>query len=286
MKIVLIFLLTCKLIWGVVLEKEYTFSDEVIYSDELVSGIENIFAVVEIPQKRMLYRVKAQTIIDAFAKEGMSVTASSPIITFKRTLFLDYTPIETAIEDFYHSYFPDLSITALHVSPRSYLKSLPESYEVVIPKPNHTRHKGVLYLLSSEGKRIFFNFELTGMLPVLVSKSTINRKESLNFSNTVVETHGFEGFKTAPLSHLENGKWRAKMRIVEGKSIMSSSVEPIPLVKRHQNVVVTIKDGALTMQISAVAQEDGALYDMITVTKSDGEVLKARVVGTNRLEIE
>ncbi len=287
MKSLLIFVFTCTLLWGqATLKEEYTFSSNTIYSDELVQNIKKVFPVVEIPDKRMVYRIKSDELVEAYAKEGIRVKASAAFITFKRTFFFDTVPIENALIDFYSQYYPNIHIETLHVTPRSYIEMLPESYDITIPPKNHLHYSGILYLSTPDGQRIFFNYTIDATLRVLKTTRTIARKEALSSANTTVVTQRFEGYRDAPLAQIENGKWQAKMRLAESRVITPELIETIPLIKRNQQVVAIIKDGTLEIEFAATANDDGALYDMITITKNDGETLKARIIGANRVEIK
>ncbi|MEA1918928.1 MAG: flagellar basal body P-ring formation chaperone FlgA [Campylobacterota bacterium] len=283
----LLFILTCKLLFAQFeLEKEYAFEDDTIYSSTLFSQLESA-PLFSIRPKKMTHRIKAKELIRLFKKQGITVTSKASVITFKRAFSFDMTSLHVRLSAYYEKYYPQIDITALHVRPKSYLEALPENFTVEIPPKNFHHHKGTFYLKTSNKRRLFFEYRLEATLPVLVAKRTIERKETLSPFNTKTQTLLFKSFKSAPLSQVDNAsRWCAKIRLKEGRVLLERNIQSIPLVKRNQNVIAVIKNGALHVELSAIAKNDGALYDMITIEKSNGEQLKAQVIGSNRVEIK
>jgi flagella basal body P-ring formation protein FlgA len=287
MKYILILLiLTCKLLFAQYeLQKEYPFMQDTLYSNDLFAELK-VFELFTLDPKKMSYRIKATELQNIFAKHGVTVTYTSPIIRFKRVFDFDMSALHVKLKTYYKKYYPDITIHALHVRPKTYLEALPESYDMIIPPKNFHRNEGTFYLKTQSKRRVFFDYKLDATLPVLSAKKTIERKEPLSSFNTRIKTVTFESFTSPPLSQLKESQWCAKIRLKEGRLIAQRNIEPIPLIKRDQNVIAIINNGALHVELSATAQNDGALYDMITITKSNGESLEAQVVGPNRVEIK
>ncbi len=285
--ILLLFLLTCKLLLAQFeLHKEYTFEDNTIYSTDIFSHLEK-FSLISITPKKMTYRIKAKELIKIFKKHSINVTSKASVITFKRAFTFDMTPLHAKLRAYYKKHYPNMSITALHVRPKTYLEGLPESYIVNIAPKNFHRNYGTFYLKTSDRKKLFFQYRIQAKVAVLIAKNTIERKENLSPFNTKTETIIFEGFKSPPLSKIISSKhWCAKVRLKEGRILTRRDIQSVPLVKRNQSIIAVIRTGALHVELSATAKNDGALYDMITIQKSNGEKLKAQVIGANRVEIK
>jgi len=284
--ILLLFFLTCKLVFAAYeLEKEYPFREDTLYSNDLFPTLKP-FKLLHITPKNMTYRIKAVELQNIFAKHGIKVSYASPIVRFKRVFDFDMSALHAKLETYYKKHYPGITIKALHVSPKTYLEALPKSYVMIIPPKNFHRNKGTFYLKTESKKRVFFDYKLDATLPVLTAKKTIERKEPLSTFNTLLKTVSFDHFTSPPLSHLDTSQWCAKIRLKEGRLITQRIIQTIPLVKRNQNVIAVINNGALHVELSATAQNDGGLYDMITIRKSNGESLEAQVVGPNRVEIK
>lgn len=284
--ILLLFILTCKLVFAAhELEKEYPFKEDTLYSNDLFPTLKP-FELFHITPKKMSYRIKAVELQKIFAEHGIKVTYRSPIVRFKRIFDFDMSALHVKLETYYKKHYPDIIIKALHVSPETYLEALPKSYVMIIPPKNFHRNRGTFYLKTASQKRVFFNYKLDATLPVLTAKKTIKRKEPLSSFNTLIKTVNFEHFTSPPLSHLDASHQCARIRLKEGRPITQRNIQSIPLVKRDQHVIAVINNGALHVELSATAQNDGGLYDMITIIKSNGDALEAQVVGPNRVEIK
>lgn len=269
------------------MKPNYTFSDETIHSQDLIAAFPEAFVVLTIPNERLSHRVKAEELIALFKARGYEVRATHPLITFERHFGFDITPITQKLRAYYLTHYPSLQIDALHVRPRSYMAALPQEYTIEIPLKSYRQEKGTLYLQTPDKKRYFFNFELNASLKLLASSQLIKRHEKLTPFNTHSITKRFEGFIAPPLQALPQDRHlRAKIRLIEGRIITERDVEPMPLVLRGMSVNVRIRSAGMSLELRASAEDEGGLYDMITVKKSDGETLRARVVGPASVEIE
>ncbi|MEA3522645.1 MAG: flagellar basal body P-ring formation chaperone FlgA [Campylobacterota bacterium] len=285
--IVILFLLTCKLIFAQFeLHKEYVFEDNTIYSTDIFPQIER-FSLISITPKKMTHRLKAKKLIKIFKKHSITVTSQASVITFKRAFNFDMTPLHVRLKKYYKTHYPSMTITALHVRPKSYINALPSSYTISIPPKNYHRNYGTFYLKTSDKKKLFFEYTLEANLPVVIAKTTIQRKENISPFNTRTEIIPFKSFQSPPLSkNVLSQRWSAKIRLKEGRVLSRRDIKTTPLVKRNQNIIAVIRTEGLHVELSATAQNDGALYDMITIQKSNGEKLKAQVIGANRVEIK
>lgn len=79
---------------------------------------------------------------------------------------------------------------------------------------------------------------------------------------------------------------RAKKGLRMGEAICENAVEPRPPVGRGESVVVRSVAGAVTITSKAVAQQDGALGQMLRVKNpSSGEVYSAAVSGAGEVVV-
>jgi flagella basal body P-ring formation protein FlgA len=283
----ILFLLTCNIFSApLVLKKEYHFFDENIKGSDIFKSIKSDFTLLKIPHKKTKYRIKAKELVKTFKKHSYEVSSKASVITFIRDYDFDMSSLHVRLKEYYKKYYKKIDIKALHVRPKSYMQKLPRSYEVVIPAKNYHNNHGTFYLKTDTKRRLFFDYKLDAFINVVVAKRTIERKENLTPFNTKIKNIKFKNFKSPPLSKISSAsKWCAKIRLKEGRILTQRDIKTIPLVKKNQNVTVIVRDGSLHVELSAIAQKDGALYDMITIQKSNGEHLKAQVIGANRVEI-
>jgi flagella basal body P-ring formation protein FlgA len=270
------------------LEKEYHFLDENITAHDIFKDIQSDFQILKIPPKKTKYRVKSAEIAKIFKKHSIDVGYKNSVISFIRDYSFDMSKLHVKLKEYYQNHYKKIDIKALHVRPKSYLERLPKHYEVIIPPKNFHNNHGTFYLKTDSKQRLFFDYKIDAYIPVVVTKRTIPRRETLTPFNTQLKTIKFKSFKSPPLTDniSASKKWCAKIRLKEGKTLTQRDIKAVPLVKRNQHVRVVIRDGNLRVELSAIAQKDGALYDMITIKKSNGEHLKAQVIGPNAVEIK
>ncbi len=269
------------------LQEHYRYETPVIWSDDLFPSLQKHFIVLEIPEKKTRYRIKASELCERFEREGITIESNESIVSFERQFTFDMTPLDEALRAHFKEVYPDMIIQALHVNPRAYMTGLPESYEIIIPKKAHQRAKGTFYIKSEDQKRYFFDYELVATIPTVTAKMTIDRRDALTPFNTRLTQSSFTNFTVPPLAPLTSDmQWRAKIRLVSGRLLSERDVEPIPIVKRDTPVTAVLKSASMIIELSVTAEEDGGLYDMITVKKSDGETLRAKVIGTGKVEIQ
>ncbi len=283
----ILYILTCKILFAdFTLEKEYYFSDEDIRSSDIFKNIKKDFLLFKIAKKKTKYRIKSDKIIKIFKKHSIKISSKSNVVTFLREYDFDMQDLHVSLKKYYKNHYKNLDIKSLHVRPKSYMKKLPESYKIIIPPKNYHNNNGTFYLKTKSKKRLFFDYTIDADIPIITAKRTIKRKENLTPFNTQVKIIKFKSFKSPPLQKIQSSKkWCAKIRLKKGRILSKRDVKEIPLVKKDQNVRVIIRDGNLHVELLAKAKKDGALYDMITIEKRDGEHLKAKVIGANTVEI-
>ena len=285
--IFLIFLLTCNtLLAQFELQKEYSFNKNSVMSSDIFPNVKP-FTLFSIAPKKMSYRIKSKELIKKFKKHHINATSKTNIITFKRAFSFDMTPLHVKIKNYYKTHYKNITIHSLHVRPKSYIEALPDSYTIHIPPKNFHRNEGTFYIKTVRKMKLFFTYTLEAALPVVIAKNTLARKENITPFNTQIKTIKFKSFKSPPLSKISSTDHLcANIRLKKGRIIKERDVKSTPLIKRNQNVTAVVQTGALYVELSAIAQNDGGLYDMIIIKKSNGEKLKARVIGANRVEIK
>ncbi len=285
--ILLIFLLTCNtLLAQFELQKEYSFYKNSIMSSDIFPNVK-AFKLFTIAPKKMSYRIKSKELIKKFKKHHINASSKANIITFKRAFSFDMRPLHVKIKNYYKTHYKTITIHSLHVRPKSYIEALPDSYTIHIPPKNFHRNEGTFYIKTPRKKKLFFTYTLEATLTVIVTKNTLARKENITPFNTQIKTIKFRTFKSPPLSKITaTDHLCANIRLKKGRIVKQRDVKSIPLIKRNQNVTAVVQTGSLYVELSATAQNDGGLYDMIMIKKSNGEKLKAKVIGANRVEIK
>lgn len=80
--------------------------------------------------------------------------------------------------------------------------------------------------------------------------------------------------------------FEANRTLVSGELLRRSNVQLAPAIRKDEEITVTLRRGALTVETQLIAMENGAIGDeIIVVNKDSGRELRARVTGVRRMEL-
>ena len=130
-------------------------------------------------------------------------------------------------------------------------------------------------------------FSVKAYRDVYVSKSKQGQHKIIDLNEFEVVRHDVAGLTDAPiLSLLDQNKYRLKKRLDKGKVLTKQYLEMAPDVVKGQEVVVNVWHKEIKMQVTAIAEDNGFMGDVITLqNKRSAETFKAVVIGPSRLEI-
>ncbi len=230
-----------------------------------------------VKSKEMLKILKSHKIKEYKSKHSyVQFTLKSPISTAK---------IKNEIEKFYKEKYKQINIKNISVEPRSYMETLPDSYETVLKSKSHLFKNGTLYIKTDENKKIFFNYKIVAEIVVYEAKDEIKRNSELSKFNCKKKSIILDKFRAMPLQKIVKGTMQSKHKIKQGAILTTRDVQGLYLVKRGSNVNVVLNSSNLAISFSAKAQQDGRYGDVITVMKSSGKKIMVRVTGKRRAEV-
>jgi flagella basal body P-ring formation protein FlgA len=269
------------------LKQTYTFNEPKIYSSDLVSGCPKRFEILQIPDGKSTYRINAQIITKAFELNGCSVDATKVrYVNFTKHTQLNVLPLKQQLYDAFMTHYPAMIIQKIDVFPRGFLESLPMHSTAVFDKDICDTNNGTFYVPDESGVRRYFDFTLEATLNVLHSNQKINRSTIISSSNTSIKLVPFTQFRGIPLSTLPDQIQRFRRSIRENEPIVERYLEPLPIVLKGGKVNVQVQNDTVIVEFIATATQEGALYDIITIEKSDKKRAKAKVIGENRVELQ
>jgi flagella basal body P-ring formation protein FlgA len=269
------------------LKPEYGYSDHRITSETLFPGLGEPFELFSIPPHKTRYRISAETIIDACARRGVAVeNGGHRYITFLKKSPVDTGLIETKIAAFYSRHYPTITLHRIEVTPRVYTPSLPAGYRVVIPENSYKSGSGTLYAEGPSGKKFFFDYRVNAEVGVLRTRNRLKRDSALSPLNTKHAAVPLEHLRSLPLTEAPAGRYRLKRSLKADALILMRHVERAPLVNRGSKVSASLRTGQVLIQFHGIALQDGALHDIISIQKPDGQRIRAKVVGENKVVIE
>ena len=269
------------------LKQTYTFNEPKIYSSDLISGCPKRFEVLQIPEGKTTYRINAQIVAKTFELNGCSVDITKVrYINFTKQTTLNLVPLKKQLYDAFMTNYPAMIIQKIDVFPRGFIESLPQHSTAVFDKDICDNDHGTFYILDESGVRRYFDFSLEATLNVLHSNQKITRNTVISTSNTAIKLVPFTQFRGKPLSSLPDLTQRFRRSIQENEPIIDRYLEPLPMVLKGAKVNVQVQIDAVIVEFIATATQEGALYDIITIEKSDKKRVKAKVIGENRVELQ
>lgn len=269
------------------LKQTYTFKEPKIYSSDLVSGCPKRFEILQIPDGKITYRINAQIIAKAFELNGCSVDVTKVrYVNFTKQTTLNLLPLKKQLYDAFMTNYPAMIIEKIDVFPRGFIESLPEHSTAVFDKNICDNNNGTFYVLDESGVRRYFDFTLEATLNVLHSNQKIPRNTVISASNTAIKLIAFTQFRGIPLSALPDITQRFRRSIRENEPIVDRYLEPLPIVLKGAKVNVQVQNDSVIVEFIATATQEGALYDIITIEKSDKKRAKAKIIGENRVELQ
>ncbi len=268
------------------LQQQYTFETGPIYSTTLFPDTKEKFILFNI-NNRTRFRIRSSEIVQRFKEHNLSIESGAVrYVNFIKKSPIQTTSLEQLIVERYYRFYNNLHVNHVQVTPRSYLKEMPSEYQLLFSDKNLYHAEGIFSIKTPEKKRLFFNYRIDATLDVYMPRRPLKRKEALTPLNTVKKQIQFERLRALPLEQVNTKAYRLKRSMKPGQIITRRDIELYPIVKRGSSVVVEFKSGSVILQFSAIASQDGAKNDIITIQKKDGRRIKARVIAAGRVEIE
>lgn len=286
-KLFITFLFLSNLLYSNTLQQSYFFSNPVINSTDLNVSCPKNFEILRIPDGKNSYRVNAQIILKTFELNGCALdSGKTKYVNFSKRSNIDYTQLHDQITSYFMTNYPTMRITSIHIIPHGYTESLPANAHAVFEKESYKQNKGTFYVSDDTGIRHYFEYSLDATLEVLHVKQKTARKDILSSSNTTSKSVPFTSFRGKPLTKIPEASYRFRSSLNEDTVITDRHIEPRPLVIRGSKVSAQVKSNTVIVEFIATATQEGALYDIITIEKADGQRVRAKIIGDNTVELQ
>lgn len=268
------------------LQDNYLFESRVIYSSDLFPELTQKFEILRIPDDTTHYRINSQIIAKSFELYGITIdTTKARYVNFTQQSRIDFAPLQQQLFDALKERYPTMEIEKIQITPHGFMESLPKGVQAVYEPKFYQSSKGTFFILDGNGIRRYLDYLVTATINVLHTTQKVDRKDSLSGVNTALKPVPFGVFKDTPLTEYASRPYRFRSSLKEGMLLTERNIELTPLVLRGQQVTVVIHDGPVSVEFAATATQEGGLYDMITIQKSDGKRVKAKIIGENRVEL-
>lgn len=272
---------------GYELAENYSYKNTVVHSTDLFPEISQKFEILKIPSDKEQYRVDAQVIAKTFELNGITLDISKTrYVNFTKHSPVDFTPLKTQLETMLREYYPAIRIEEITIIPRGYLPSLPKEARGVFDERFYQHPSGTFYIIDAQGLRRYLDYSVRATVSVLHTTQKISRRERLSGFNTLLKPILFVSFKDKPLTALPDTPSRFRSNLKPGQLLTLRNIETVPLVLKNEKVIVEVRNESVVVEFGATATQEGLLYDIITIQKSDGKRAKAKVIGENRVELQ
>jgi len=269
------------------LADNYEYKNTIIYSNDLFPELTQKFEILKIPSDKEQYRIDAQIISKTFELNGITIDSSKTrYVNFTKQSPVDFKPLKLQLEKMLLERYPSIKIEEITITSRGYLPSLSKETRGVFDDRFYQHAKGTFYILTPQGLRHYLDYKVSATISVLHTTQKITRRERLSGFNTLLKPVPFTLFKDKPLTALPDQISRYRSNLKSGQLLTLRNIETIPLVLKNENVVVEVRSDGVVVEFGATATQEGSLYDIITIQKSDGKRIKAKVIGENRVELQ
>ena len=266
-----------------VLKKEYNFSTQNVYAKDLFKEIPNNFLVLTIPNSSNTYQAKSSQIIEIFEKEGISVGAESPIITFKREFSGEQTGIKNYIlAEFLREYRKNnIQVEAIHLEQVTPLYFKEDAIKSIDFHPKLLkRNEGSFDVIVQEqtgaqmrNRKVYFRYKIDAKLQVIQTTSPINGRQSVDFNNAQVAWIPFVRISSPLMQENEMGKVAVRSYTPKDVVVTRERLIAKRVVKRGDKIIVSVVENGVLLEFALEAQKDGAV----------GDVIKARAISTEKI---
>lgn len=252
----------------------------------LVSHAKNDALLFTIPSDRESLKVKSKELLERLKEHGYGdYTSHANYIKFIKKSPIDLLPLTLEIQSYYKKMYENIDILDISIMPRGYIEKLPEHYDVYFQSRSYLSNSSTLYLKTADKKKIFFDYTIEAILPVVKSTKPIKRSEAITMMNAKSEFVKLDKFRYAPLQSI-SAQIQSKHQLRAQRIILLSDIETLKVVRRGSIINISHANEAIFITFSARALQDGKLNDIIEVQKSDGTRLRVKVTGKNQAELQ
>ncbi|MFN3872104.1 MAG: flagellar basal body P-ring formation chaperone FlgA [Ignavibacterium sp.] len=127
--------------------------------------------------------------------------------------------------------------------------------------------------------------KLYKLVPVALKE--IKRKEKIESNSYMLQSVDVASLKYSEAAITSDlNSVRAKSLIKEGQIITKDLIEEIPVVQSGSRVLAECVRGSVVIGTEAVARQDGKVNDVIDILTASNELLKAKVINSQKVLIE
>jgi len=244
--------------------------------------------IIKLPNDKSKVEIPVYKLVDSLNTMGISIKHPPfSTVTFEKKANLDLLTLKKELKKLYLQRYPTMQIKKISIFPTSLhsedfvFKS--SKCRLGFSKSMLKRNKGTFSVRCGK-KNYFFRFHIDATLDVYKANLKIKKDKTINPKATRKETIIFKTLYSLPIYNLKK-EVMAKQNIREDEIITLSMITPVPAVKKAEVVSCFIQDGAVRIEFSAKALQNGYIGDEITLKREDGRTIKGVILRKNLVEI-
>jgi len=286
-KLFLLLFISFNLHADIELEGVYYVDNREVNSSVVTGDEKNSFHILTIANSDYLAKIKSKELVDMLHKNGYKNYAhKSSYVNFVLKSPIDTSLIKRRLRDYYEKEYETIEIIDIIVEPRAYMETLADEYTVEIRERDYLRRDGTLGIKTPQNMKYFFNYYIKAYITVYESREKIKKETKITPLHYKQKKVILDRFRAKPLQNIENIPLQAKRHIPKNRILTYNDVESLEVVRKDAMINVTMLKEGMVITFSAKALQDAKVNDIIKVQNSNGKILKVRVTGNNRAELE
>lgn len=285
LKHIAIFLLLISTLFGEILKDTYFIDTKEIRVSTFTLNPQDSTIIDTLEDSRNKKSISSKDILNALKVNGYTnFKTSSNYITFIQKSDVNIDELKDKLVEYFLENYPNMEIKKVEITPRGYIKTLPNEYDIDMPSPLSS--SGVIHIITPQKMKYFFDFYIDGYIDVFLTKNTIKRGEALSDQNIIKKHIKLEKLKDTPLNSFEDNRLESKKQLTKDAILYKNDVTQKRVVKKGSMVNVSYDEEGIDITFSAKALQDGKLNDIISIQNSSNKTIKARVIGENMVIVE
>jgi len=287
-KIIIFLLLFNTLLISQELQQEYFINSHVVKLSNIIQNPKKDYILFNINLARHSKRVPSPELIKKLKSYGYNdFHARYGYIQFSQKSPISTEKLKDALKKYYAEKYKEIDIQSIELKPNRYMTHLPKDFTIGFSRNAYLSHKGILYIKTLENKKYFFDYTLLAKVSVYMTKTEVEKGEALSVINTQKKSIILDRFRAFPLLTLQKNKYETKHRLKKDLIITQRDITGLYLVRRGNNVVVTLRDGGVEIFFNAKASQNGRYGDTISVEEENNhKKIRVRISGRNRAEVK
>jgi len=265
------------------LQSTYYIDSNEIYISHIIKDAPRNKEIYKLSEGKYTKRVKSQDLLKVLKENGYrDIVAETSYVKFVKSSPIDTSKIVDYVRLYYQRHYENIEIKDIKIQTRGFIKSLPESYMVEMRGDAYLAKDGILSIKTPKNKKIYFNFIVDAKVFVYVTRETLTRATKLSALNTFKKSIILDRFMAKPIEELDEKPLQSRHHLQKDSIITIRDIEILSMVKRNENINISMDNNNMSITFSAKALQDAKLGDTIMVEKSNGTKLKVVIVGKNR----